>query len=489
MNPQGSPTTIDDAPLAPAGELSGPAATDRRPPRWAVLGLAGMVAVLGAGCSKKQVSVLPPPFIGREVPPELVTSVRRMGREGERNWVLNLNQTAIAALRIGDRETARVALDEAILQIEAIYGNTPEASKARMLFYTEDTKLFKGDPYERTMTYFYRGVLAMQDREWDTAAAAFRGGILQDAFAEDSQANGDWSTMDYLIGVCEIQRRRDSYAKDAFALAAGSYTAFAAAYPTLAGRPELWRGNEYQADVALYDSLPEFDPNTNLLVITQQGRSPRKVAAGEYGELLTFAPGGGGDVLPTAAWSGAPLPEAFVTDSLYYQAITRGGRETDGILARKANFKKVTEVTGQVGIGAGAVMIGEGLRRSHNDDDNGDAMAAAGAAVLAVGLLSTGVSALTTPKADTRTWRSLPDTIAVLPAVVPGGPGDLALTWPGYDESSAETSTSPLVLDAPGTGLTVVLAFAPPGPVAVVPGMTYTPSLEFSSEELEPATE
>ena len=136
------------------------AARTRLMARTALVGLLALGVVAASGCSKKVVTALPPPFIGREVPPELVAPVRKMGREGERNWVLNLNQTAIAALRIGDIETARAALDEAILQIEAIYGNSPEASKARMLFYTEDVKLFKGDPYERSMTYFYRGILA-----------------------------------------------------------------------------------------------------------------------------------------------------------------------------------------------------------------------------------------------------------------------------------------------------------------------------------------
>ncbi|MBI5155078.1 hypothetical protein HZA57_07560, partial [Candidatus Poribacteria bacterium] len=130
---------------------------------------------------------LPPGFVGVAAPEPLAPLFEKLDREGERNWVLNLDSLAIAALRHGERDIAKRALDEAILQIEVIYGNSAQARQARSLFYEEGSKIFKGDPHERSMTYFYRGVLYMQDADWENARACFRSAVLQDAFAEEDQ--------------------------------------------------------------------------------------------------------------------------------------------------------------------------------------------------------------------------------------------------------------------------------------------------------------
>src|SRR5690606_38369046 len=117
-------------------------------------------------------------------------------------------------------------------------------------------KIFKGDPYERSMTYFYRGVLYMQDREWDNARACFRSAIIMDAFAEDEQYRGDWALFDYLIGVCEVQLRRATQAREAFALASANYRGFRDIYPTLSPRGD---GNAVSAaGYSLWDGLQPF---------------------------------------------------------------------------------------------------------------------------------------------------------------------------------------------------------------------------------------
>lgn len=114
-------------------------------------------AAAAAGCARlSDRPGIPPSMEGRPAPQGFEPLLERLEAEGERNWVLNLNHIALAALRAGDRDLAKAALDESILQIEIIYGDSPQARRARALFYAEDSKIFKGDPYERSMAYFYQ---------------------------------------------------------------------------------------------------------------------------------------------------------------------------------------------------------------------------------------------------------------------------------------------------------------------------------------------
>ena len=49
-----------------------------------------------------------------------------------------------------------------------------EAAKARGKFGREEQKLFKGEPYERSMMYLYYGLLWYMEGEHDNARACFR---------------------------------------------------------------------------------------------------------------------------------------------------------------------------------------------------------------------------------------------------------------------------------------------------------------------------
>ncbi len=402
--------------------------------------------------------------------------IAKLEREGERNWVLNLNELAIRAMRFGDHHIARQALDEAILQIEVIYGDDPRARRARSLFYGEDSKIFKGDPYERSMTYFYRGVIYMQDREWDNARACFRSAQIMDAFAEDEQFRGDWALFDYLIGVCEIQLNRPAQAREAFEFAATSYGQFLGSYPKLsvpsiaasAGRPGANSGGV--VDYTLWEGLQPFTPATNLLVLTQHGRGPRKQAAGSQGQFLTYAPGARGADDAVVAINGAPLGPPQIADSVYYQAVTRGGRELDAILGRQAVFKDVTGTVGELGLLAGAVVLLDGL-----DSDNKD-QAWVGAGLAATGLVASGLSALAQSRADTRTWRSLPDSLGFLPVRREAGPATVEVRY------ANESVFTDVYLPEPGEDLVVVLSFPPPAPSLLAPpqGPTRQLPLQFS---------
>lgn len=409
-----------------------------KPFRWIYAIL--LIALVGVGCASGPKPVAPPGTQGIKYPERLQPLADRLEQEGERNWVLNLNELAVAAMRMGEREIAKNALDEAMLNINAVFGTTPEAAQARSVFFSEDVKLFKGDPYERSMTFFYRGVLYMQDGDWENARACFRSANLQDAFAEEEQNRADWAMFDYLIAVCEIQLDRPVQAQEAFDRALKNYEEFALNYGKL-------------RSAVVPRHFPDLifpKPEHNLLIITQTGPAPRKIAVGRYDQYIQVRRGYRG-------WSDADIEVCGIEkrnvemmDSVYYQAATRGGRPFDAIQKRKVIFKDVTGTIGDIGLIGGGVVLLQG---------GSEAEMGLGLGLLAVGLIAHGASLLTKPQADIRQWQSLPDAIGATIGKACSGEQELSVQF-----ATRNGVTSKIDVPEPGRGLAVVLAFPPPRP-------------------------
>lgn len=397
-----------------------------------------------AGCAGGPKAGLPPGMVGVETPADLAPLVTRMDSQGERNWVLNLNELGVAAMRRGDRDLARRAFDESILYINAVFGSTPEAVRARSLFFNEDVKLFKGDPYERSMTFFYRGVLYMQDRDWENARACFRSGVLQDAFAEEEQNRADWVIFDYLIAVCEVQLGGELYAEEAFDRAREVYESFPARYRGVAG-------GQLPLDPSRF-TMPSREDN--LLVITQSGSAPQKIAVGEYGAYLGFSRGFGRTGEVRVGVCDQQEVSALALDSVFYQATTRGGRPFDRIQGRKVFFKGTSEAIATASAASGYLI----LASSRNDQQ-----AIAGGALMATGLMFAAFSELVSAKADTRQWTSLPDSVGVLTSRGCSGMQPIRVRFPDGTMASADVA-----IPEPGRGLAVVLAMPGTAPSLLV---------------------
>ena len=86
-----------------------------------------------------------------------------------RDRVLWQYRTALAALRRGRDDEARGLLDDALLTAGGVLAHDPNARKARSYFHREARKTFLGEPYERVMAYYYRGILYWKDGELDNA--------------------------------------------------------------------------------------------------------------------------------------------------------------------------------------------------------------------------------------------------------------------------------------------------------------------------------
>ncbi|HEY1173834.1 MAG TPA: hypothetical protein VGH19_20885 [Verrucomicrobiae bacterium] len=278
-------------------------------------------------------------------------------------------RTALVAMRRGDYPQAKALLDDAILSIGGILTNDRDARKARSMFASESRKKYIGEPYERVMAYYYRGILYWMDGEPDNARACFRSGELIDSDTEVDHYAADYVLLDYL----------DGYASDK--LFTDGSDALKRAKANASAKSEM---------------PPDYDKAANVIFFTECGNAPQKYSTGQYREQLRFREGqqqartvtitlNNGQTIRTRAW-----------DDLYFQASTRGGRVMDHILANKAVFKQSTDTVGDVAIVSGAVLA------------TGQNTQEAGLGVLAFGILSKVVAASTTPAADIRTWDNLP---------------------------------------------------------------------------------
>jgi tetratricopeptide (TPR) repeat protein len=338
---------------------------------------------------------------------------RRMAAVAERDRVLFDYRFAASALRAGDYVEAKARLDDAIARIGGIITNDADAARARGLFAAESTKTFIGEPYERTMAYFYRGILYWRDGQPDNARACFRSGQVIDSDPARENYDADYVLLDYLDGLASAKLNADG--SDAYARA--------------------------QAHAGPANPLPAYNPSANVLVFAEYGYGPRKYAAGEYGEMLRFhvddSPTRSARLVLEGGRKIVPLP---AYDDLGYQATTRGGRVMDHILGNKAYFKTGASVAGDVALAGAVIAHDQGRRRERRGKDDDDAnIAAVGLGLL--GVLGKAASAATQTEADTRQWNNLPQRLSFAAIKLPPGQHDGRIEFLDRDGNVLEQRT------------------------------------------------
>jgi tetratricopeptide (TPR) repeat protein len=353
-----------------------------------------LAATAIAGCAttqehEKEIDVPPEQMRSylSDKPEDLHRLYAKVLTQGERNAVLNHMRAGLAAMELGHWQTAERSFDQALLGIEAVYADNEDAENARSNWVKENYKAFKGEPYERAMAYYYRGLLYLREGDYENARASFKGGLLQDTLAQQETYSQDFALLSYLSGWASHCNGDAALADQAFAEAR-----------------------------AYNDRLRPPTAEASLLLVGETGLAPRKVAVGEYGQALAFERAEGfrdRSVDVETAQSQVALVEA---EDVFFQANTRGGREVERILQGQAEFKDTTDTLGDAALAGGAAATSYGATTGN------DGAAAAGIAVMAAGLIAKGISAATRTEADVRTWDNLPDRVhlaAVAAAPVP----------------------------------------------------------------------
>ena len=233
-------------------------------------------------------------------------------------------RVALLALKQGRHAEARELFNAAMPSAGIILKGDAGTRKAQNLFSPEERKSFHGEPYERTMGWFYRGMLYWMDGEPDNARACFRTAQLMDALAEKNKFRADWVLLDYLDGMVTAKLGDDS---------SGA----------------LNRARIHAGDT----TLPEYNTNANVMIFLQFGFGPVKKSGGDVGEKINYD-GGFSATKSARIRVESQIITVPIFDDLTYQANTRGRRAMDSILTRKARVKKAADGIGDVGIVSGA---------------------------------------------------------------------------------------------------------------------------------------
>ncbi|MBU6166271.1 MAG: hypothetical protein KGQ52_09060 [Alphaproteobacteria bacterium] len=354
-------------------------------PARTTLLLAAALLALPAAAAPRQAASAPTPeetaaFLATR-PDGLKPYWANLWAGGERNAVLNFQRLGLAAMQLGDFATAEKAFDAALLRIEGVYGNNRLAARARSTFAREANKDFKGEPYERAMAYYYRGLLYLRAGDYGNARASFKNAEFQDSVSESEEFQADFAAMNYLIGWSTRCMGGSDGAAD--------FAAAARAQPGI--------------------TMPPRDHN--LLLVAETGAGPIKLQDGALREKLVFRrreanPPEQQALFQFAASGGPAVVAAQPVSSLAFQATTRGGRAIDGILKGKASFKATTGGIANAAFNAGFALMGNG-----RDNSN------AGAVLAGVGALFALFSSAARAEADVRYWDQLPETLGLATTV------------------------------------------------------------------------
>ncbi|MBF5007010.1 hypothetical protein [Diaphorobacter caeni] len=338
----------------------------------------------------------------------------RLYIEGERNATLNFQRIGLAALSSGQIDVAEKALDAATLRIDQVYADNEEAKKAKSMWTAEKIKDFKGEPYERAMTYFYRGLVYAARSDFQNARAMFKQADYQDTVAESEQFAGDFALMPYMAGWASHCDGNAALAQDFLQMA-------------IKGDPS-------------YSNMSAEQP---VLVLLETGRAPFKYGAGKHGEQLKWQPF---DAQPSEVSASCKEPQdsacfngSFIVGAdIGFQATTRGGRQIDSVLNGKASFKDGAQGVADVASSIGSIGMNVAMSTGSRD------VAGLGLLGMFAGLVAQGVSSSTQAQADIREWEQLPANVwlATAPAKLQS---DLTAQW-GSTENKVDLTR---IVDAP----------------------------------------
>ena len=217
---------------------------------------------------------------------------------------LYLNERGVLEIAAGNLDGAYRDLVEANQIMEALGGSTSDEVGA--IVGQEASKIWRGEPYEKSMNAYYLGVVELLRGVDDNARAGFKNAIFFDSSNQGEQYQCDFAPAYFLEGFASGRL--------------GDTSTFEA---------DLQRAHELVPDA------PIFQPETkgNFVVIVDVGRGPTKIATGAHGEEIRFVEHPERPARIDVVADGTKLGEVeHAGGDVFFQATTRGGRVFDRIL-------------------------------------------------------------------------------------------------------------------------------------------------------------
>jgi tetratricopeptide (TPR) repeat protein len=337
----------------------------------------------------------------------LLCALPREGQaqRGGDDSVLRALAAGTSALANGDTAVAASRFEDAVRSISAIWGDSPEAQKARSLWHEEAVKPFKGHPYERVMAFYYRGILYLMGHDWGNAQASFRNAVQQDGFAEEDQNNFDVAAPLFLQGWALQAQGSLGAAREAYRLVSRL-------------RPDF--------------SPPDLErPQPNVLVVVETGFAPRKVPDGIGSYRLRFFRGRNfSERHVRLGIDGGDPSLLYPIEDVYWQAASRGGRQVDFIFEGKARFAERNEVLGTALTDLAADLS---VRRFTYEAQTGRGVGQAADVLGIAGVAALALSSKAKPAVDARYWDNLPDALHLTYLTLPKGRHSLRFVFETAD--------------------------------------------------------
>jgi tetratricopeptide (TPR) repeat protein len=288
---------------------------------------------------------------------------------------LYLNELGVLDLDEGNLDDAYKCFIEAYQIMGAFEG--ANLKEVGAIVGDEASKIWRGDPYEKSMNSYYIGVINLLRGVNDNARAGFKSAIFFDSSNAGEQYQCDFAPAYFLEGFASgLTGDADTEAVD-----------YGKARELAPDCPAFAEGN-----------------HGNLVVIVDVGRGPTKIAVGEHGEATRFVgyPERPDHIVVVA--DGKSIGTSQKAGDVYFQASTRGGRAFDAVLMGKAIYKSSARAAGVT-----TLLLANDMKDKYQT----------GALLIGAGLLAS--SFLVSAKADTRHWTTLPNEVQLFRgALAPG---------------------------------------------------------------------
>ncbi len=350
--------------------------------------------------------------------------VEPLCQERTTNQPLYLCELGAAYLAGNNKTLAKQYLLDAYTSIEGFFDPASEKN-AMSLWGAEAEKVYKGEPFEQATLSLLVGLLLLEEGDVDNALSCFKNGQIADSDVEKEQYKTDYGLLQLLEAKCYQMRGEQTEYDELISKALES---FAKTHPYVLSRQNVIRAEDQKAEDTVEEKremlavrLKEVEEGIiddyssyygtlmqpyNTLLLVWTGLSPEMKRIGQYGENRVLVKRPTGEIhyevqVDDSGWY--DVIRGFA--DLSFQATTRGGREMDNVLADQAAFKRTSHSIGNAFIDAA--------------DDVDDPYAAL--ALIGIGLVSHGIGAATKVQADIRSWKSLPEQIAVVPCQLAPG--------------------------------------------------------------------
>ena len=325
-------------------------------------------------------------------------------------------ERGLTAFRRGNDAEAARYFDKAMGIADGVVANDFKAKMARSYFYEEKTKTYIGEPYERALCFFYRGLLYWNKADYDNARACFRSAIVHGSQGGAFVA-GDFVLFDYLEGFATYLLNKDA-------------------------SDELRRARAIAGD----KRLPDYS-RANLCLLIEVGDGPIKVGTGSYQQELRYT-------RPKCDVAGIRLTlmqkrvDVALLDDVVSQAPRHGRKEMNVILSEKARLKADKEQRAETWLSGGTITNHHWWGTTTTSGN-------------LPGEVDSFIAENTKPKADTRCWSNLPQYLSFCIETVPPGPHSLQFEFLDKHGVPIEVLTQNLEVTVPKEGSFVKWIYTP----------------------------